>query len=136
MIGTQGLITLATQSTVASAEAEDEEENLHLAPGALWRRIETRPNDVALGEVIGEGAYSRVHRCTFMNRVAACKIFRNSSEESAFKEIEIMFSMRHPHIIGLYAWFQIKGWFFFLFLVTDGISLAQIKLQNKSSNMH
>ena len=40
---------------------------------------------------------------------AACKIFRNTEEEKAFKEIEITFSLRHPHVIGLYAWFQIKG---------------------------
>ena len=25
------------------------------------------------------------------------------------KEIEITFSLRHPHIIGLYAWFKIAG---------------------------
>ena len=36
-------------------------------------------------------------------------MFRNSEEEKALKEIEITFSLRHPNVIGLYAWFKEKG---------------------------
>ena len=54
-------------------------------------------------------AARQVHVGTFQNKKVAVKIFRNTTEEKAFKEIEIMFSLRHPNIIGLYAWFQIKG---------------------------
>ena len=82
---------------------------LHLAPGALWRRVETPPSKIVLGKVLGEGTSSKVHLCTFRDAKAACKIFRNTSEESAFKEIEITFALRHPNVIGLYAWFQLKG---------------------------
>ena len=85
--------------------------DLILAPGALWRRAKTSPSEIVLGKVLGEGSFSKVHHCIFQNRKAACKIFRNTTEESAFKEIEIMFALRHPNIIGLYAWFQVKGGF-------------------------
>ena len=47
--------------------------------------------------------------CTFRNEQAALKIFRNTTKESAFKEIEIMFAMRHPNVIALYAWVFMKG---------------------------
>ena len=108
MAGNQGLITSAAASKNTATQGLKRGELL-LAPGALWRRVETALSNIILGEVIGEGAYSKVHKCTFQDKVAACKIFRNTSEESAFKEIEIMFALRHPNIIGLYAWFQIKG---------------------------
>ena len=36
---------------------------------------------------------------------AAVKTFRDTSKESAFKEIEMTFSLRHPNIVGMYAWF-------------------------------
>ena len=81
----------------------------HLAPGALWRKVETQPQKIVLEDVIGEGSYSTVHRGKFQERIVAVKIFRNTTKESAFKEIEILFSLRHPHVIGLYAWFRIKG---------------------------
>lgn len=37
---------------------------------------------------------------------AAVKTFRDTSKKSAFKEIEMTFSLRHPNIVGIYAWFQ------------------------------
>ena len=37
---------------------------------------------------------------------AAVKTFRDTRKESAFKEIEMTFSLRHPNIVGLYAWFE------------------------------
>ena len=108
MKGNKGLITSAAASKSAPAQGL-KPGDLLFAPGALWRRVKTEPRHIVLGEVIGEGSYSKVHKCTFQDKLAACKIFRNTSEESAFKEIEIMFALRHPNIIGLFAWFQIKG---------------------------
>ena len=55
------------------------------------------------------GGYSTVYQCSFQGRQCALKMFRNTKEESAFKEIELLFSLRHPNIIGLYAWFSLKG---------------------------
>ena len=81
----------------------------HFAPGALWRRVETQARHVHLDKVLGEGANATVHKGKFQSKSVAVKIFRNTSEESAMKEIEITFSLRHPNIIGLYAWFQIRG---------------------------
>ena len=107
MTGLQGLITLDS-AKAAAAEAK-KAGPLHLAPGALWRRVKTIPKAIVLGEIIGQGSYSKVHKGTFQKKQVAVKIFRNTSEESAFKEIEIMFSLRHPNVIGLYAWFQLKG---------------------------
>ena len=54
-------------------------------------------------------AFARVNKGTFRNVPVAVKTFRNSTEEKAFKEIEMMFALRHPNIIGMYAWFQLKG---------------------------
>ena len=101
------LITVANTDT--SEEKKSEGGDIHLAPGALWQRVETDPMNIELGDVIGQGSYSKVHRCRFLDKLAACKIFRNTTDESAFKEIEMMFSLRHPNIIGLFAWFQLKG---------------------------
>ena len=109
MKGEHGLITSLSAKSAASGKLKKHKVGEHLAPGALWRRVKTIPKKIVLGEIIGQGSYSKVHRCTFLDKVAACKIFRNTTEESAFKEIELMFSLRHPNVIGLYAWFQIKG---------------------------
>ena len=38
-------------------------------------------------------------------------MFRNTKEESAAKEIEMLFSLRHPNVIGIYAWFREPGQF-------------------------
>ena len=83
--------------------------DLHLAPGALWRRVETAPSAILLGDAIGAGAYSQVYECIFDEKYAVCKVFRNTTEESAFKEIELMFALRHPNVVGLYAWFRREG---------------------------
>ena len=109
MLGTQGLVTASRNAKAGAGVTSGKQGNLCLAPGALWRRIETLSTNIIFGDVIGAGSYSTVRECIFQNRRAACKVFRNTSEESAFKEIEIVFALRHPNIIGLYAWFQIKG---------------------------
>ena len=105
--------------------------NVHLAPGALWRRVETKPANINLGKVIGDGATSTVHEATFAKKQVAVKIFRNTTEEKAFKEIEITFSMRHPNVIGMYAWFQIKGWLYMctLCLVSDLPALSRTNIR-------
>ena len=107
MSGSEGLITLASKMTQGSSLKN--EADAHLAPGAMWCRIEIKPSHITLGKVLGHGAYSTVYKCRFQNKVTALKMFRNTTEEKAFKEIEITFSMRHPNIIGIYAWVQDKS---------------------------
>ena len=106
MEGKDGLITSSTNG-VAVPEAKDAD--IHLAPGALWRKIEIKISNIKVGEVLGHGSFSTVYRCQFQNRPSALKLFRNATEMKAFKEIEITFSMRHPNIIGIYAWLRKKG---------------------------
>ena len=45
----------------------------------------------------------------FNGKKAALKEFRNCNDEKAFKEIKMMFALRHPNIIGLYAWYRAEG---------------------------
>ena len=45
----------------------------------------------------------------FKGQPAAFKLFRNTEEDKAFREIEIMFALRHPNVIGLYAWTRDEG---------------------------
>ena len=107
-----GLITqegLQSSGATGAGALPQRHRDLHLAPGALWRRAETKPSKIVLGDVIGAGAFSKVHKGTFLQKTVAVKIFRNTTDEKAFREIEITFSLRHPNIIGLYAWFQIPG---------------------------
>ena len=55
MSGTEGMIT----SAAAVAEIKPEPGPLHLAPGAPWRRVEIKPKQIVLGEVLGEGAFAK-----------------------------------------------------------------------------
>ena len=50
-----------------------------------------------------------VYECRYRGELAALKIFKKATEESAFKEIEITFALRHPYVIGVYAWFREQG---------------------------
>ena len=111
MNGTHGLITQVESEKALSKESEkcNTDVGAHLAPVALWRKIEIKSSNIRIGEVLGQGAYSTVYRCLFKKKHAALKMFRNANEEKAFKEIEITFAMRHPNIIGIYAWLQNKG---------------------------
>ena len=98
MEGRSGLITSAAAAAAAAsagpAKEKTQADDPRFAPGALWRRVETRPALINKAEVIGGGSFSTVYKCTFQNQVAALKVFRNTSEESAYKEIEVMFSLR------------------------------------------
>ena len=111
MNGTHGLISQVEREKGSSKQSEKSKNNvgMHLAPVALWRKIEIKSSNIMKGEVLGQGAYSTVYRCLFQNKHAALKMFRNANEEKAFQEIEITFAMRHPNIIGIYAWLQNKG---------------------------
>ena len=57
---------------------------------------------------------AQVYKCRFDNKEAAFKLFRATGkdykefEKSAFKEVEVLFALRHPNVIGLYAWCQAK----------------------------
>ena len=107
MGGTRGLVTSADHHPSIASPKNDVD--IHLAPGALWRKIEIKPSNIELGEVLGQGSYSTVYKCRFQGKPAALKMFRNATEEKAFKEIETTFSMRHPNIIGIYAWLRESG---------------------------
>ena len=107
MGGAQGLITSSSSNENTVARKRDID--VDLAPGQLWRKIQIEEKHLTMHEVLGRGSYSTVYRCSFQNKPAALKMFRNATEEKAFKEIEITFSMRHPNIIGIYAWLRKKG---------------------------
>ena len=81
----------------------------HFAPGELWRRVQTSSANILLTDLIGHGSFSKVHKCKFQDKIAAVKIFRNTEEEKAYSEIKMAFSLRHPNIIGFYAWFRADG---------------------------
>ena len=106
MGGKQGLITSLTDGRPIPSKKDAD---VYLAPGALWRKIQIKRENIELGEVLGQGSYSTVYECHFQNKRTALKMFRNAIAEKAFKEIEITFSMRHPNIIGIYAWLQEEG---------------------------
>ena len=60
---------------------------------------------------LGSGATADVYRCKFMGEDVAVKLFRNVLEEDAQgaqKELELLFELRHPNIIGICGWFQMK----------------------------
>ena len=61
------------------------------------------------GKILGAGAFSTVYECMFIDKKAALKMFRNSEKEKIFREIEMLFSLRHPNIIGMYGWFEEAG---------------------------
>lgn len=111
MSSNDALITSGKRSATAAVENLKVTGEFDFTPGALWRRIQIHPEQIELGPVLGSGSYSMVHSCRFGNKAAACKIFRNCAKEKAYKEIEITFAMRHPNVIGIYAWFQIQGKF-------------------------
>ena len=54
-------------------------------------------------------SYGTVYKCLYHGKEAALKMFRNTTRANAINEIEIMFILRHPNIIGLYAWFLKRG---------------------------
>lgn len=54
-------------------------------------------------------SFGEVYKCLYKGELTALKLFRNTSDEDAIKEIEVMFALRHPNIIGLYAWVVQSG---------------------------
>ena len=116
LLGEQGFITSSPMKGGVQASTEDtpnrkkETHGPELPAGDLWRCIETEPHSVKKSQVIlGAGAFATVYRCEIEGKEAALKVFRNSSEEKIFAEIAVHFSLRHPNIIKLYAWFREQG---------------------------
>ena len=66
-------------------------------------------NDDSQENCDGKLRYGDVYKCLYKGQRTALKLFRNTTKENAIKEIEIMFALRHPHIIGLYAWILKSG---------------------------
>ena len=54
-------------------------------------------------------SFGEVYECLYKGEHTALKLFRNTTDEDAIKEIEVMFALRHPNIIGLYAWVVHSG---------------------------
>ena len=102
---------MVTSSTLpVIAETDEKSTNPDLPPGEPWRRVEIKDvSKVNKGEIIGSGSFSTVYKSSFRNEPAAIKLFRNTDEDKAFREIETSFALRHPNIIGLFAWFQVRG---------------------------
>ena len=110
----QGLITQGRSPQRSSRKSRPKSKILNLAPGDMWQRLEVSAAEVLFGKVLGEGTFATVHIASFRDQQVAVKLLRTVSknakavEENASREIEMMFSMRHPHVIGVYAWFREK----------------------------
>lgn len=99
MIMEKGMITMSSSPAAAARGGASRMPlanagELDLTPGALWRRVQTGPKNIILGKVIGLGAHSEVCNGKFQGKSVAVKIFRNTTEEKAFREIEMLFSLR------------------------------------------
>merc|ERR1711965_1121731 len=102
------MVTLSTLPVNTKTGEKGTNPNLPL--GEPWRRVKIKDTrTVKKGEVLGSGSFSTVYKSSFRNEPAAIKLFRNSEEDKAFREIETSFALRHPNIIGLFAWFQVRG---------------------------
>ena len=71
----------------------------------LWKKMKTSQAEVSVVKRIGQGASGDVHQGVFRGNDVAIKTFRDEDKNKSFHEIELLFELRHPHIIGLYAWF-------------------------------
>ena len=101
---------MVTASALPAKAGTKKSTDPDLPPGEPWRRVEIKDaRMVKKGEVLGSGSFSTVYKSSFRNEPAAIKLFRNTEEDKAFREIETSFALRHPNIIGLFAWFQEKG---------------------------
>ena len=79
-------------------------------------------NKIKKGKELGKGGFSTVYLCNYEDKVAALKIFRSSTDDKVDREVEMLFSLRHPHIIGLYGYFRIPG-------VDGGLTQAGVLLE-------
>ena len=71
----------------------------------LWRKMKTSQAEISIAKRIGHGTSGDVHKGVFRGNDVAIKTFRDEDKNKSFHEIELLFELRHPHIIGLYAWF-------------------------------
>ena len=53
-----------------------------------------------------KGATADVYRGMYLNQPVALKVFRQLEASKARKEIELVFELRHPNIVGIFAFFQ------------------------------
>ena len=52
-----GCINNAPSNTIAMrTEIKESTNELHLAPGELWRKVETQKSNIKFGEVLGRGS--------------------------------------------------------------------------------
>ena len=68
--------------------------------------IKIQPTALKQGPKIGSGASSTVYHCRFSGKDVAVKFFNALKTDSARKEIEILFELRHPNVVGILGWFQ------------------------------
>ena len=98
-----GAVEMVEARVARLCKFTDSEDNL--LAHELWKKMKASETEISLVKRIGQGACGDVHQGVFRGRDVAVKTFRDDDRRKSFHEIELLFELRHPHIIGLYAWF-------------------------------
>ena len=56
-----------------------------------------------------QGTTAEVFRCTYKETKVAVKLFYKLQAPEARKEIELVFELRHPNVVGILGFFQIEN---------------------------
>lgn len=48
-----------------------------------------------------------MYKALFMGNHVAVKVFNELVQEEVQEEIELLFELRHPNIVGIFGWFEI-----------------------------
>ena len=86
---------------------------LHSSGGG-WTALVSEASEVVLGEMLGHGGSASVHAALWRGTPVAVKVWwvptpfslaaeRGTAEASFLREVEILSSLRHPHILGVFA---------------------------------
>ena len=108
LVGEEAAEDVAAENGTMEEIASSTRELGNLVKTETYKAIETVEANVQMGKRLGGGATADVFLGIFAGQKCAVKVFRTSSSEDSFKEVKLMYAMRHPAVIGIYAWFLKK----------------------------